>query len=258
MHHSSAIFRPRTLAVALVGFLVVGTALETFASSRAGLRGSRSSMNRQVEQARAHDYTYLRNPSQLNHFVRKGWLVKVRPTNHFQLVGVSFPYTRPEVRTFIHRLGAQYRAACGEPLVVTSLTRPKTHQPRNASPRSVHPTGMALDLRRPKNSRCRSWLEKVLLNLEQKRVLEVTLEWRPPHYHLALFPAPYMRYVAQLEANTTPHSYRVARGDNLWDIAKRHGVSVGTIKRVNNLRDNRIYPGQVLRIPNSRSVSTAR
>jgi LysM repeat protein len=117
---------------------------------------------------------------------------------------------------------------------------------------------MALDLRRPKNSRCRNWLEGVLLDLEQKHVLEVTLEWRPPHYHLALFPAPYMRYVARLEADTPTRSYRVARGDNLWDIARRHGVSVASLKQVNNLRNNRILPGQILRIPSSRSVSTAR
>ena len=57
------------------------------------------------------------------------------------------------------RLGGQYRGACGEQLVITSLTRPATLQPRNASERSVHPTGMALDIRYSWDRSCRRWLE---------------------------------------------------------------------------------------------------
>lgn len=40
--------------------------------------------------------------------------------------------------------------------------------------------------------------------------------------------------------------YRVQRGDNLSIIARRFGVSVDNIKRLNNLRSNLIYPGQDL------------
>ena len=40
-------------------------------------------------------------------------------------------YARPEVVLFLERLGKQYREACGEPLVVTSLTRPKSSQPHS-------------------------------------------------------------------------------------------------------------------------------
>ena len=258
MHLANSIFRPRQFVVGALALLVAGTAFEALAHSKPRLRGSRASMDRQAEQARAHDYTYLRDPAQVRYFVNKGWLVRVRPNSHLRLVDVSFPYARPEVRTFVYRLSAQYHSACGERLVVTSLTRPRSHQPRNASSRSVHPTGMALDLRRPKNSRCRGWLEGVLLSLEERHVLEATIEWRPPHYHVALFPDPYMRYVARLEADTSTRSYKVAAGDNLWEIARRHGVSIGAIKRANNLSSNRIYPGQVLRIPGSGSVSTAR
>ncbi len=46
--------------------------------------------------------------------------------------------------------------------------------------------------------------------------------------------------------------YRVKRGDTLWKIARKVGVSVRALKRVNNLVTTRIKPGQILKIPASR------
>lgn len=43
-------------------------------------------------------------------------------------------------------------------------------------------------------------------------------------------------------------TYRVQQGDNLSVIARRFGVSVDSIKRLNNLRSNMIFPGQDLSI----------
>ncbi len=217
------------------------------------LRGSSRSMDRQVRSAHQHDFTFLRTSGDVRRFVAQGYLVAVRPNRDFTLHHVSFPYSRPEVKLFVHRLATQYRGACGEKLVVTSLTRPTTRQPPNASRRSVHPTGMALDLRRPRNRKCRRWLEGVLLNLEGKGVLEATYESRPPHYHVALFPGPYARYVSRLDstglAPETHISYRVTRGDTLWEIARRYGTSVRSIQRSNALGSSSIYPGQVLKLP---------
>jgi membrane-bound lytic murein transglycosylase D len=45
--------------------------------------------------------------------------------------------------------------------------------------------------------------------------------------------------------------YRVKRGDTLYSIAKRHKVGVRSLKNWNNLRSNRIYPGQKLKIYSS-------
>lgn len=45
-----------------------------------------------------------------------------------------------------------------------------------------------------------------------------------------------------------PVSYTVRRGDSLYVIARRHGVSVRDIKSWNNLRSNKIKPGQKLTI----------
>jgi hypothetical protein len=168
-------------------------------ASAQSLRGSPASLDRQNRVAQGHDFTYLRNRSHVEKFVGLGLLVPVRRNPTLDLVAVSFPYTRPEVKLFIDRLSAQYAAACGEPLVVTSLTRPSANQPRNASPRSVHPTGMALDIRLSRTRACRSWLESTLLALENARVLEATRENRPPHYHVAIYPQQYTNYVAALE-----------------------------------------------------------
>ncbi|MDE2877830.1 DUF5715 family protein [Candidatus Palauibacter soopunensis] len=218
------------------------------------LRGSTSSLDRQNRVAREHDFTYIATPAQLQRFVDQGYLVRVPEGADYELHEISFPYARPEVRLFISRLASQYRRACGERLVVTSLTRPKNRQPRNASPRSVHPTGMALDLRRP-DPKCRGWLERVLLQLEGSRVLEVSLERRPPHYHVALFPRQYAAYVERITRASAQQyvagggRYRVRPGDSLWRIARRHDTTVTRLRSANNLNGSRIYPGQVLTLP---------
>jgi membrane-bound lytic murein transglycosylase D len=44
-------------------------------------------------------------------------------------------------------------------------------------------------------------------------------------------------------------TYRVQKGDTLYDIARHFGVSVKELRRLNGLTTSRIYPGDVLRIP---------
>lgn len=45
----------------------------------------------------------------------------------------------------------------------------------------------------------------------------------------------------------------VKRGESLWEIANKYGISWKTLKRVNHLRSNRLRVGQKLTIPNSRA-----
>ena len=265
--------RVRAGVCACVGVILAGAFADAEAQS---LRGGRASMQAQYQRALEYDYDFLLNAAEVRHFVKLNLLVPLKGNSDYQLDDeVSFPYARPEVRTFVERLSRQYRAACGEVLVVTSLTRPKSHQPRNASLRSVHPTGMAVDLRRSNTPSCRRWIQRVLLQLEGAGTLEATHERHPPHYHIAVFTKEYARYVAALEADqatvaaTEPSaaprtaaadrstsssagefvSYRVRRGDSLWGIARAYGTTVSRLKAANKLTSSRIYAGQWLEVP---------
>ena len=174
-------------------------ALTPAAPALAGeLDGSRAAVYKAHRVARKNDFTFLRTAADVRELVRKGYLVKVATTRDFVVNKVSFPYARPAVKLFLDRLSAQYYAATGDRLVVTSLTRPLSRQPRNASAMSVHPAGMAVDLRIPKNPAHRRWLERTLLALEDHAVLDVTKERNPAHYHVAVFPREYERYVAAI------------------------------------------------------------
>lgn len=255
--------RCKRVGMAVAGFLLFMTVLAAPGAAQS-LRGSPATVERQNLAARTHDFTFLRDGAQVRRFVDAGYLVPVTSNPAYSVKRISFPYARPEVELFLSRLGRQYRDACGETLVVTSLTRPTTRQPWNASPRSVHPTGMAVDLRRSTNRYCREWLESVLLHLEGEGVIEAVREQRPPHYHVAVFPQPYARYVAGLESEqdapgsrTREAGYRVRPGDSLWTIARTHGVTLGELRAANDLRGNRIYPGQLLRFGGGGSSGAA-
>lgn len=231
--------------------------------SAQSLRGSPASLDRQNQQAQRHEYTYLDGHQDVRRFVGAGLLVPIKGGSHYRLNDVSFEFARPEVRLFIERISAQYYRACGAPLVVTSLTRPKEHQPSNASRRSVHPTGMAVDLRVPTQAKCRAWLESTLLALEARNVLDATLERHPVHYHVALFPAEYMAYVRELggppptaaasatsrPATVARSAHTVRRGETLWRIAQTYDTTPVAIRRANRLSSSTIRAGQKLVIP---------
>lgn len=252
----SRIPTPLAGAAAGIALLLVGLSPPA-ADAAASLIPTRPALLRQVHAARDHDFTYLQTSSDVARFVRQGNLVAL-PGNRDYLVKhtVTLPYARPEVKLFVERLAAQYRGACGERLVVTSLVRPKRLQPSNSSPLSVHPTGMALDLRVSGSPRCRRWIESALVGLEARGVLEAARERHPPHYHVVVFPQQYGSYVAAKSGRGSGElqspsviTYRVRRGDNLWTIARRHGTTVQTLQRTNGLRSSRIRPSQVLRVP---------
>jgi len=212
------------------------------------LSGSQKSVQRQYQAAISYDYSFLATPQKVNRFVDAGRLVRVQDSTTLEVHNVSYPVARPSVRLFLERLSLQYHGACGEKLTVTSLTRPLNRQPVNAVTNSVHPTGMAVDLRIPNNGKCRKWLENTLVSLESADVLDATRERRPPHYHVAIFTQSYEAYVAGLE-NGPGGEYTVRKGDTLSTIARRTGSSVPQIKAANGLKGDMIRVGHVLQIP---------
>jgi len=321
--------RVRTAAVAVVLLLTTVPAFAAVAS----LTPTHAGLLRQSFGARDAGFTYLQNAGDVHDYVRRGLLVTLRGNDDYYIhPDVRFTAARPEVKAFVERLAKQYRGACDEKLVVTSLVRPRDRQPWNSDPLSVHPTGMAVDLRISTSSACRRWLEKTLLDLEGDGLIEAARERVIPHYHVVVFPAyaehlerhgidlpasngvvlaglprlvtaggelpaPAMPIAAAAPAtrratpvtahstarrtNTTTakhastrHSstsarhgstsarrssttgrhasvrrYKVRRGDNLWSIAKKHGISVQAIRKANRVASARLRPGLVLAIP---------
>jgi len=52
-----------------------------------------------------------------------------------------------------------------------------------------------------------------------------------------------------------PVKYKVRRGDTLGSIARKHGVTVASIKAANNLMGSTIIAGQILTIPSGKRIS---
>jgi LysM repeat protein len=275
-----------SLALALA--LVV---LAPIVAEAASLTPSRPGLLRQVRAANDHGFAYAYDNDDVEAMVRQGDLVRLPGNRDYEVKWtVSLPYARPEVKLFVERLAGQYRGACGQKLMVTSLVRPKNRQPANSSPLSVHPTGMALDLRVSDVHACRAWLETALLNLERRGVLEAARERRPPHYHVVVFPDPYVAYVASKTGKsvvaeyrspapgapsaasttvaavaTTPSptaasgggEYRVRAGDSLWTIARRFGTTTTALQRANGLTSTHLKVGQKLTLPGGSGGGTA-
>lgn len=243
-----------TIALAVTALLTLGNPAEAQT-----LKGSRTSMERQYQEAVNLGYTFIKTSKAVTDFVESGYLVRVSNSRSMELASVSYPYVRPAVKTFVERLSAQYMAACGEKLTVTSLTRPIDRQPANAATDSVHPTGMAVDLRIPSKGSCRSWLEKTLLSLEAADVLDVTRERNPPHYHVAVFPQSYESYLASQSqpGSGSSSEYVVRRGDTLSRIASITGSTIQQLRAANGLRNDLIHPGLKLQVPSATTLASS-
>jgi Family of unknown function (DUF5715) len=142
---------------------------------------------------------FYETTSQVKRAVLRGELVALNGNANYAVSNVRTPYVRPQTKSFIAKLAADYRRTCGARMVVTSATRPMSRKLANSSSLSVHPTGMAVDLRRP-TGRCLTWLRRTLLAAERRGAIEATEERRPPHFHVAVLP---VRYTKASAARTT-------------------------------------------------------
>ena len=155
------------------------------------LHGSQESVQKMWDFATMHGFAFYRTPSDIDKAVADGKLVPLDGDASYELTrGVGFSYATREAKQFIASFAPQYLAACGTPLIVTSAARPTNRQPRNSNPYSVHPTGIAVDLRRPPAGACQVWLRKALTELEEQGYIEATEERHPVHLHVAVLTEP--------------------------------------------------------------------
>jgi hypothetical protein len=262
----------RPVSISLVAVAMIAAVALPSAGGAQSLRGSRAAVLRVFERASDRGLHFYRTSTGVQTAAAKGRFVRLAGNGNYRTHGVSHPYVTPTTLTFVERLGQQYRGACGEQMVVTSAIRPLSNQPRNSSDQSVHPTGIAIDLRKP-TGKCLTWLRGTLLSLEKRGLIDGTEEYGPPHFHVAVLPAAYERYLAQsgvkaavveAEAKATPRNvalvtvakvgnsgirhYTVRPGDSLWSIARRNGTTVNKLRALNPRAGAKIVPGQTLTI----------
>ena len=183
------------LRIAAVAVMCAANATSAHAQRRtqfpSELRGSKASVQKMWDFAVDHGLTFYRTPSDIDQAVAAGKLVQLTGDSTYELSrGVGFSYATKEARQFVLYFAPQYHAACGTPLMVTSAARPTSRQPRNANPYSVHPTGIAIDIRRPPAGACQKWLRGALAQLEDQGFVEATEERHPVHVHVAVLTAP--------------------------------------------------------------------
>jgi hypothetical protein len=265
------VWRWRTRAVA--GFALAAACSIPVEARGQTLRGSKPSIEKMYQFAVRHRLPFYRTPEAIMTAAAAGRLVPLAGNSDYELSGgVGWPWVTPETRRFVEAFARQYVIACEAPLVITSATRPTSRQPRNASEKSVHPAGVAVDFRRPPAGPCANWLRESLVALERLGIIEATEERFPVHFHVAvLLPpastrglpqlasgerrAPVSRVVAVSTGDVaTPDgsiNYVVRQGDTLWDIARRNRVSVDAILGVNlSLRaSSPLKPGSTVFIP---------
>jgi hypothetical protein len=264
--------------IALAGFMMA----PVVAASAQTLRGSPASVDLMYSSAHSHDLAFLQNRTDIYSAATQGALVLISINEDLMLDKVTFPFVLPNTRRFADSLAKEYHAGCGERLEVTSGARPIDEQPRNASPKSVHPTGMAVDFHKPVGN-CLTWLRKNLVALEGRGVVEATEEKHPAHFHVAVLnqlreppikllasapsaaPAASSRPATRVaSAGVKVHTaagdvalppvtgkkanYKVRAGDNLWTIAERNNTTTDDLKKLNKLNSSRLKVGMELQV----------
>jgi len=165
-------------------------------ASAQSLRGSHRAVNKPYHYATLHDLPFSRTSRDVKRRLHEGYLVRLGASPDYVTHDVSFPYVTRTTLTFVRRLAAQYHRGCGEKLVITSAVRPESMQPSNSSEYSVHPAGIAVDFRKPRNGSCLRWLRRNLLIIERRGDIEATEEHHPAHFHVVVIPASYKEYLA--------------------------------------------------------------
>jgi hypothetical protein len=174
---------------ALISSFVLSLVSQPGTARAQTLRGSPASVERAHDAARARGLTFHRTRREAERAARAGTFVRLSNSANYQLRGVQLPYVLPATRAVVVTLAARYRRACGERMVVTSAIRPTSVRLLNSTAKTVHPTGMAVDLRRP-GGRCRTWLRTELLSMERAGTIDATEERFPAHFHLVVYRAP--------------------------------------------------------------------
>ena len=282
MSHAYVRFAAAAAALAISAANASDAQAQRGSQEPAVLHGSKESVEKMYSFAVSHRMPFYLTPTNVDKAIADGRLVALTGDSTYELTrGVGFSYSTREAKQFVLAFAPQYLAACGVPLTVTSAARPMSRQPHNANPHSVHPTGIAVDIRRPPPGPCLTWVRGALAELESRGVVEATEEHHPIHLHVAVLAQPgakvllpnMVRTVVARQAPVVqpptvvasggdvglasagakqPRTYVVRQGDTFWDIANRTGVKMDDLKRANTQTSSTLRPGTTLALPATR------
>jgi hypothetical protein len=164
--------------------------------------GKRATMAEQAYYyARAYGFDLTYSSDEFWAMVNRGMFVHIKSSPDIPLkVIFGTPFVLPSTARFTRRLAYAYsEGGCGD-LYVTGGGRFRTF--RNSSEFSVHPAGMAVDIRiRGLSEDCKQLLYRELYQAEADRVADVTEERWPAHLHVVVIPPP-VELLAETGANS--------------------------------------------------------
>src|SRR6476659_83349 len=107
-------------AALAVAFLLPASLAVPAAAHAQSLRGSKDKVDRAYQFAKRRGIEFTTSRAEIREGVEEGDYVRLGGSPNVRLKGVAVPFVRPATRAFVVALGARYRKACGQPLVVTS------------------------------------------------------------------------------------------------------------------------------------------
>ena len=172
------------IATAAVLFLGLTATLEGQVSQKA--LKSLESIGYQYLYALAHEIPFLETPKAVDEAFARGELMDLRENPNLRFYKVSYYYVKPSTKIWLDKFEFESRPVCGDELWVTSAMRPVNMKLWNSSPISVHPTGMAVDLRIPKRNDCYKWFLSHFDRDKKLGLIDYIIEKVEPNFHVAV------------------------------------------------------------------------
>lgn len=161
---------------------------EVWLDGRVSFRGGElTTSERQFEYAKAHEIPFMDSEVEYQRNVRSGYFVLL---SHPDItISARRKYVLPQTANFIYRVAHQFRKAGCNRLHINGAGRLTTERPKNGSVHSVHPVGMALDLKVINLSKnCHTILWNILHEYEAGQEADSTRELHPEHFHVVVIP----------------------------------------------------------------------
>lgn len=159
---------------------------ELWLTGRVSLVGGEvSSSKQQYHYALELKLPFMATESEYQAQIGSGYFIRLE--SPFMEVHAKRPYALPSTVFFVTEMAREYYVfGCGL-LVVKDALRLIGERPRNGSLNSVHPAGMAVDIRTKYiPAECADWLRSYVIQKETEGKVDGTQEWKPEHLHIVV------------------------------------------------------------------------